>query len=184
MHSVWTLSRNTLKGDLYQSRVPHSIRLADCCSRVFTDWKSPFFQGWPKGWLWNKELDLLVQHPRFEQYICYSQFKEFRYFSPEIWVDDSKKESDPRYKFSMAIHKINSLQRMFVRASKRKDTGKSMSAWRLRITASDGLPNISFVVWKPEPLGTEFKTVDCPATVVMITNGDSERWKRKEGENA
>jgi hypothetical protein len=29
------------------------------------------------------------------------------------------------------------------------------------------LRNISFVVWKPEPLGTEFKTSACPITGVM-----------------
>jgi hypothetical protein len=29
------------------------------------------------------------------------------------------------------------------------------------------LPNISFVVQKPEPLGTEFKTFACPVTGVM-----------------
>ena len=42
-----------------------------------------------------------------------------------------------------------------------------MSAWRPRTTAPGGLPNISFVLRKPEPLGTEFKTVCCATTGVM-----------------
>jgi hypothetical protein len=42
-----------------------------------------------------------------------------------------------------------------------------MSAWRPRTTALGGLPNISFVVWKLEPLGTELKTDACPVTGVM-----------------
>ncbi len=42
-----------------------------------------------------------------------------------------------------------------------------MSAWRPRTTALGGLPNISFVVRKPEPLGTEFKTCACPITGIM-----------------
>jgi hypothetical protein len=42
-----------------------------------------------------------------------------------------------------------------------------MCAWRPRTTALGGLPNISFVVRKPEPLGTELKTTACPITGVM-----------------
>ncbi len=58
----------------------------------------------------------------------------------------------------MAINKLNSLQRKFVRASKWKVVDESMSAWRPRTTALGGLLNISFVVQKPEDLGTDFKT--------------------------
>ena len=42
-----------------------------------------------------------------------------------------------------------------------------MSAWRLRQTKLGNLPNISYIIRKPEPLGTEFKTVCCPITGVM-----------------
>jgi hypothetical protein len=41
---------------------------------------------------------------------------------------------------------------------------ESMSAWRPRTTKHGGLPHISFVMQKPEPLGTEFKTAADPAT--------------------
>ena len=42
-----------------------------------------------------------------------------------------------------------------------------MSAWRPRQTKLGNLPNISYIIRKPEPLGTEFKTVCCPITGVM-----------------
>jgi hypothetical protein len=38
-----------------------------------------------------------------------------------------------------------------------KVADESMSAWRPRATAIDGLLNISFIVRKPDPLGTEVK---------------------------
>ncbi len=114
-----------------------------------------------------------MQHLRFEQYMSYSRFKDFRFR-----VDYSKKDSDPWYKFSMAIDEFNSLRRKFVSASKWKVADESMSTWRPRTTALGKLPNISFVVRKPEPLGAEFKTVASPVTGVMTT---MEIQRGKEG---
>ena len=34
-----------------------------------------------------------------------------------------------------------------------------MSTIRFRTTAKGNLPHLSYIFWKPEPLGTEFKTV-------------------------
>jgi hypothetical protein len=52
-----------------------------------------------------------------------------------------------------------------------------MSAWRPRTKALGGLPNVSFVVWKLEPLGTELNTDACPVTGVMTTM--EFKWARK-----
>ena len=41
---------------------------------------------------------------------------------------------------------------------------KSMSAIRFRTTAKVNLPRLSYIFRKPEPLGTEFKTVSCYVT--------------------
>ena len=45
---------------------------------------------------------------------------------------------------------------------------ESMSAFRPRTTKTGGLPNLTWMIRKPEPLGTEFKTVCCSITGVMI----------------
>ena len=45
---------------------------------------------------------------------------------------------------------------------------ESMIAWKPQSTAFGGLPNISFIPRKPEPLGTELKTVCCGLTGVML----------------
>jgi hypothetical protein len=44
---------------------------------------------------------------------------------------------------------------------------KSISAWKPRTTDKGGLPNISFIIHKPTPLGTEFKSTACPITGVL-----------------
>ena len=43
-----------------------------------------------------------------------------------------------------------------------------MSAWRPHTTKTGGLPNITFILRKPEPLGTEFKCASCTRTNVML----------------
>ena len=42
-----------------------------------------------------------------------------------------------------------------------------MCAWRPRQTRFGRLPNISYIIRKPEPLGTEYKNICCPITGVM-----------------
>jgi hypothetical protein len=44
-----------------------------------------------------------------------------------------------------------------IAASVIKVLDESMSAWRPKKNKTGGLPNISFILQKPEPLGTEFK---------------------------
>ena len=45
---------------------------------------------------------------------------------------------------------------------------ETMSAFRPRSTKTGGLPNLTWLIRKPEPLGTEFKTVCCAITGVMM----------------
>ena len=88
--------------------------------------------------------------------MSYSRFKEFRRFFPEIWVNEAAKDEDPWYKFSSAIDDFNDIQRTSITTSRWKVADESMSAWRPRTTALGGLPNISFILRKPEPLGKFF----------------------------
>ena len=43
-----------------------------------------------------------------------------------------------------------------------------MSAIRFQTTAKGDLPHLSYIFRKPEPLGTEFKTVACSVTGALI----------------
>ena len=45
---------------------------------------------------------------------------------------------------------------------------ESMSEIRFRTTAKGNLPHLSYIFRKPEPLGTEFKTVACSVTGALL----------------
>jgi hypothetical protein len=82
------------------------------------------------------------------------RFKQFRQFLPDIHESASLKEADgPWWRFAGAIDEFNSNHMALINASKMKVVDKSMCAYRPRTTATGGLPNISFIKRKPEPLG-------------------------------
>ena len=111
--------------------------------------------------------DTVTQNTRFNRYMKLYRFKEFRFFYPRIYELTLEKDNDPWYCFSSAIKEFNDIRNEQVQSSWVKVLDKSMSAWRLHTSKNGGLPNISFIIRKPEPLGTEFKTVCCPVTGVM-----------------
>ena len=57
---------------------------------------------------------------------------------------------------------------MNIAASFLKVGDESMSAIRFRTTAKGNLPQLSYIFRKPEPLGTEFKTVACSVTGALL----------------
>jgi len=99
----------------------------------------------------------MVPHPNFDQYMRPYRFKEFRRFLPEAWVDfDLKESNDPWWQFQAAVTEFNNLRSETIRAHCWKVADESMSAYRPRTTKLGDLPNISFVMRKPEPLGKSF----------------------------
>ena len=89
-----------------------------------------------------------------------------------------EKESDPWWAFSSAVKDFNNIRKENATASWIKAMDESMSAWRPRTTKNGGLPNISYAIRKPEPLGTEFKSACDPATGVL-THLEIQRGKFK-----
>ena len=55
-----------------------------------------------------------------------------------------------------------------IAASFLKVGDESMSAIRFRTTTKGNLPHLSYIFRKPEPLGTEFKTVVCSVTGALL----------------
>jgi len=83
----------------------------------------------------------------------FRRFKDFLRFLPSTFVNEHKKETDPWYQFSVAIGEFNEIRLSKSVCSQWIVTDKNMCAWRPRNTALGGLPNISFIIQKPEPLG-------------------------------
>jgi len=112
--------------------------------------------------------DTITHKARFDRYMKLYRFKEFRHFLPKIFEQPMEKDSDPWYCFSSAVNEFNEIRNELVQSSHVKVLDESMSAWHPRTSKNGGLPNISYIIRKPEPLGTEFKTVCCQSTGVMI----------------
>jgi hypothetical protein len=66
--------------------------------------------------------------------------------------------------FSKFIAAFNQNRANLIAASVIKLLDEFMSAWQPRKDKTGGLPNISFILRKPEPLGTEFKSMACSVT--------------------
>jgi hypothetical protein len=97
--------------------------------------------------------------PHFEQYSPFCRFKDFHICLPAIFVDESKKEMNPLYQFSKAIYNFDEICRSSILCSQWIVADESMSAWWPWTTALGGLPNLSFVICKPEPLGKQKKSI-------------------------
>jgi hypothetical protein len=65
---------------------------------------------------------------------------------------------------SNLIDEFNKNQSTVIATSVIKVLDESMSAWHPRKNKTGGLPNISFILQKPEPLDTEFKCMACSDT--------------------
>ena len=57
------------------------------------------------------------------------------------------------------VQGFNNNRRRTVAASRVKTLDESMSPYRPQTRKTGNLPNISYIMRKPEPLGTELKTV-------------------------
>jgi hypothetical protein len=74
---------------------------------------------------------------------------------------------DPWYMLSAFVNAFNKNRAKTVAASVIKLLVESMSAWRPWYKDNTGgLPDISFILRKPEPLGTEFKSMACSLTSI------------------
>jgi hypothetical protein len=85
--------------------------------------------------------------------MSFYRWKEFKRFLPFIFKDESRKETDPWWEFVLAVEEFNQIRSTKLNGSQWISVDETMSAWRPRKTALGGLPNISFIVRKPEPLG-------------------------------
>ena len=140
--------------------------------------------------LWKKPSldssdDFVTIEPcaEFYKWMSKFRFKEFRMFLPSIYEDESKKGTDPWWKFIGGVEQFNLNRLKYVASSNHIALDELMMAWRPRKTKTGGLPNITFIFRKPEPLGTEFKCSTCAACNVMLfmelQRGKDEMKKQK-----
>jgi hypothetical protein len=132
------------------------------------------------------EYKSIMQKPNFDQWMKNYRFKEFCQFIPAIWRDSSRKTTDPWWEFAMCIEEFNERRQEILESSVWWLIDECMSAYCPRKTATGGLPNISYIERKPEPLGAEFKAAGCSVTgclmALEIQRGKTEMAKQPKYE--
>ena len=97
------------------------------------------------------------------------RFKEIKKHVSFMWADDfSKTNGDPWWQVIGLTEKFNKSRRDHVHSANEKVGDETMSAHKPRTTAKGKLPHISFIKRKPEPLGTELKSIACSETKIML----------------
>jgi hypothetical protein len=97
------------------------------------------------------------------------RFKEIKAAFPWSFQDKSKADKeagnyDPWNMILLMVDGYNSNRKEWVAASVHKVLDESMSAFKPRTSKAGVLPHLSFILRKPEPLGTEFKVIACTVT--------------------
>ena len=85
-----------------------------------------------------------------------------------MWASPEEKRNDDWWIISRCIIEFNQNRKRQVSASFMKTMDESMSAFRPQTRATGNLPHLSFILRKPENLGTEFKVVACPVTGIIL----------------
>ncbi len=97
--------------------------------------------------------------------MSFTRFKQIKEVFPSAFHDKrADPEEDPWFKIGLLIDGFNKNRQCVVAASVKKVLDEMMSEWKPRTSALGGLPNISFILRKPKPLGTEFKVTCCGRT--------------------
>jgi hypothetical protein len=162
------LKRKITKFSEQEFLVGHTLTIcaSDCSDRGSMVWEDPKASpNYNKAWqLLAKKNNLLAL-----SYMKLYHFKQFHKVIPLIWeVDESTAAQDPWFKFWVAVENFNTIRKHDIITSERRVLDESMSVHRPCTAKLGGLPNISYILRKPEPLGTEFKTSVCPQLNVMM----------------
>jgi hypothetical protein len=85
-------------------------------------------------------------------------------FQDKSKADKATDDYDPWNMILLMVNGYNKNRHDWMAGSIRKVLDETMSAWCPQTTPTGGLPHLSFILRKPEPLGTEFKTIACTVT--------------------
>ena len=95
----------------------------------------------------------VVASVNFERFMKFYMFKDFCRIITCIWEDDSIQVTEVWWKFQPAVDEFNEIRRTRIVSDFWMIVDELMSAWRPRTSATGHLPNISYILQKPENLG-------------------------------
>ena len=117
---------------------------------------------------------MISAHVDYSRFMAQRRFESLKPIFHYAFVDSTKcninieDSYDPYFPIIQLINDFNSNRKKTVAASSVKTHDESMSAYRPRTDKTGGLPNISYIARKPEPLGVEFKVAACCKTGILL----------------
>ena len=118
--------------------------------------------------LWATKSKGIVAPPEFRNYMSHRRFKEIRTHVAAVMAWPELKRDYDWWRVGGMIRDFNNNRRQFVAAHQWKVLDELISAFQLRTRKTGNLPNISYIIRKPRPLGTKFKCAGCPETGVIL----------------
>lgn len=121
-------------------------------------------------YLFNEKPIGVFDGPNIGRYgIKYHRFKQIKKFYPHSFVHPSVTAADDAwYMISWFVEEFNKNRRQTVAASRVLTIDETMTAWKPRSTKTGGLPHLSYVMRKLEPLGLEWKVTRCTVTGIIM----------------
>lgn len=122
--------------------------------------------------LWKNKIkfESFFEPPKFGESfnISFTRFDQWKKLFVYSFADKNVNKSDPWWRIRSIVDDYNQNRKENVAAGFMRVLDESMSAWCPQTTKTGGLPNISFIIRKPEPLGTEFKVMACPELKMFL----------------
>ena len=118
-----------------------------------------------------------LKNPNFGEVMSLSKFNKIRAYFTYCFADHEKNGIDPWWYILEGLRNFNHSRKLLLRYSPTLVIDESMSAWVPKTTPCGGLPNITYVARKPEPLGTEFKVI-ADATTGCFISVEVQRGKK------
>jgi hypothetical protein len=159
----------------------HNSDLPSCCQEIKIFTKGELILGYAlfiaaagfieKGlhlFTSDQDYDSFYPPPGFDKHMKYHRFKAWKQLIVQVSEDSARKrDDDPWWPFSSVVEGFNKVRREKITAWLCDIFDEAMSVFRPRSTATSKLPNISFILRKPKPLGSEFKYIACPVVGTM-----------------
>ena len=115
-----------------------------------------------KGTLWDspsQEAPGILRKVNYSRFMSRTRFQEIRHYMAFVFADKTREGKDDWWQVLGGIDGLNENRKAVIQAGNIKVLDETMSAYRPRTTKTGTLPYLSFIMRKPEPLGTEFKTL-------------------------
>ena len=114
--------------------------------------------------LYDKRVSVLKQLPNIDLSDVMPMYRAQQLIKNIPYAFEGEDDTDPWNRIRGLVNGFNNARAQRVAASFCKVLDESMSSWNPTTTKYGGLPFLSFILRKPEPLGTEFKVMACTET--------------------